>query len=84
MIPEETVEQVREAADIVGIIGEYCRSSARRRFRGPCPFIRHAAKLLLSPPSKRMSTASYATRGDVFKFLTKRLGVTGAVRADCR
>ena len=39
MISDETIERVREAADIVQIIGEHVnlkRSGAD--FRGPCPF----------------------------------------------
>ena len=39
MIPEEVIEQVRESADILGIIGESVdlkRTGAD--WRGPCPF----------------------------------------------
>lgn len=39
MIPQETVEQVREASDIVQIIGDYVRLKKRgRNFIGLCPF----------------------------------------------
>lgn len=77
MIPDETVEQVREAADIVGIIGEYVplkRTGAD--FRGPCPFHQGTRRNFSVSPSKRMYHCFVcAESGDVFKFLTKRLGV---------
>jgi DNA primase len=77
MIPDETVEQVREAADIVGIIGEYVplkRTGAD--FRGPCPFHQGTRRNFSVSPSKRMYHCFVCNEsGDVFKFLTKRLGV---------
>ena len=39
MIPDEVIEQVREAADIVAIIGEYVPlKKTGSDYRGPCPF----------------------------------------------
>jgi DNA primase len=39
MIPQETIEQVREASDITQIIGDYVRLKKRgRNFIGLCPF----------------------------------------------
>ena len=39
MIPDEVVERVREAADIVEVIGEHVRlRRVGTDFRGPCPF----------------------------------------------
>jgi DNA primase len=39
VIPDEEVERVREAADLVGIIGESVTlKRAGTAFRGPCPF----------------------------------------------
>jgi len=77
VIPDETVEQVREAADIVGIIGEYVplkRTGAD--FRGPCPFHQGTRRNFSVSPSKRMYHCFVCNEsGDVFKFLTKRLGV---------
>ncbi|HEY4955975.1 MAG TPA: DNA primase [Gemmatimonadaceae bacterium] len=77
MIPDETVEQVREAADIVGIIGEYVplkRTGAD--FRGPCPFHQGTRRNFSVSPAKRMYHCFVCNEsGDVFKFLTKRLGV---------
>ena len=77
MIPDETVEQVRTAADIVEIISEFVplkRSGGS--WRGPCPF--HQGKnpnFSVSP-----STGSYHCfvcheSGDVFTFVRKRLGL---------
>ncbi|MFN5599986.1 DNA primase [Gemmatimonas sp.] len=77
MIPDETVEQVRTAADIVEVISEFVplkRSGGS--WRGPCPF--HQGKnpnFSVSP-----STASYHCfvcheSGDVFTFVRKRLGL---------
>ncbi len=77
MIPDETVEQVRTAADIVELISEFVplkRSGGS--WRGPCPF--HQGKnpnFSVSP-----STGSYYCfvcheSGDVFTFVRKRLGL---------
>ena len=39
MIPDEVVEQVSQAADIVAIIGEHVRlKKVGSVYRGPCPF----------------------------------------------
>lgn len=77
MIPDEVVEQVREAADIVGIIGEYVplkRTGAD--FRGPCPFHQGTRRNFSVSPAKRMYHCFVCSEsGDVFKFLTKRLGM---------
>jgi len=77
VIPDETIEQVRDSADIVGIIGEYVplkRTGAD--FRGPCPFHQGTRRNFSVSPSKRMYHCFVCNEsGDVFKFLTKRLGV---------
>jgi DNA primase len=77
VIPDETIEQVREAADIVGIIGEYVplkRTGAD--FRGPCPFHQGTRRNFSVSPAKRMYHCFVCNEsGDVFTFLTKRLGV---------
>ena len=39
MIPDEIVEQVRDSADLVGIIGEAVElKRTGSDYRGPCPF----------------------------------------------
>ncbi len=77
MIPDEVVEQVREAADIVQIIGEYVplkRTGAD--FRGPCPFHQGTRRNFSVSPAKRMYHCFVCSEsGDVFKFLIKRLGI---------
>ena len=55
MIPDEVVEQVRDAADIVSIIGEYVplkRTGAD--FRGPCPFHQGTRRNFSVSPARRM------------------------------
>jgi hypothetical protein len=62
--------------DIVGIIGEYVLSQEnRRRLPRSVPFHRELAQLL-GVTAKRMYHCFVCNEsGDVFKFLTKRLGV---------
>jgi DNA primase len=77
MIPDEVVEQVRDSADIVQIIGEYV--SLKRvgtDFRGPCPFHQGTHRNFSVSPKKNMYFCFVCHEGgDVFHFLQKRLGV---------
>ena len=77
MIPDETVERIREAADIVQIIGEHV--SLRRvgaDYRGPCPFHQGTHRNFSVSPKKRMYYCFVCHEGgDVFNFLQKRLGL---------
>ena len=77
MIPDDIVEQVRESADIVGIIGEYVPlKKTGSDFRGPCPFHQGTRRNFSVVPAKRMYHCFVCGEsGDVFKFLIKRLGV---------
>jgi DNA primase len=77
VIPDETIEQIREAADIVGIIGEYVQlKKTGADYRGPCPFHQGTRRNFSVSPAKRMYHCFVCNEsGDVFKFLTKRLGV---------
>ncbi len=77
MIPDETIEQVREAADIVAIIGEYVQlKRTGSDFRGPCPFHQGTRRNFSVVPAKRLYHCFVCGEsGDVFKFLTKRLGL---------
>ena len=77
MISDETIERVREAADIVQIIGEHVnlkRSGAD--FRGPCPF-HQGTHRNFSVSSKKGIYYCFVCHegGDVFTFLQKRLGM---------
>ena len=85
MIPDEDVERVRDAADIVQIIGEHV--NLRRvgtDWRGPCPFHQGTHRNFSVSPKKRMYYCFVChAGGDVFNFLQKRLGMDwpSAVRA---
>ncbi len=77
MIPDEVVEQVRDAADIVQIIGEYVNLKRQGTdFRGPCPFHQGTHRNFSVSPKKHMYYCFVCHEGgDVFHFLQKRLGV---------
>ncbi|NUO39706.1 MAG: DNA primase [Gemmatimonadaceae bacterium] len=77
MIADETVERVRESADIVGVIGEYVELKRQGSdFRGPCPFHQGTHRNFSVSPKKQMYYCFVCHEGgDVFNFLTKRLGV---------
>jgi len=77
MIPDEVVEQVRDSADIVQIIGEYVNlKRAGADFRGPCPFHQGTHRNFSVSPRKHMYYCFVCHEGgDVFRFLQKRLGV---------
>lgn len=77
MIDPELKERVREAADIVEIIGE---SVALKRvgtsYRGPCPF--HQGKgpnFSVSPSHRTYHCFVCGESGDVYSFLQKHLGL---------
>jgi DNA primase len=77
VIPDEEVERVREAADIVGIIGESVGlKKAGSAFRGPCPF--HQGKnpnFSVDPRRRIYHCFKCGESGDVFTFLRKRYGM---------
>jgi DNA primase len=77
MITDDTIERVREAADIVQIIGEHV--SLRRTgsdYRGPCPFHQGTHRNFAVVPKKGIYHCFVChEQGDVFDFLQKRLGM---------
>ncbi len=77
MIPDEVVEQVRDSADIVQIVGDYVNLKRQGAdFRGPCPFHQGTHRNFSVSPKKRMYYCFVCHEGgDVFHFLQKRLGV---------
>jgi DNA primase len=77
MIPDEVVEQVRDAADIVQVIGEYVTLKRQGTdYRGPCPFHQGTHRNFSVSPKKRMYYCFVCHEGgDVFRFLQKRLGI---------
>ncbi|PYO77450.1 MAG: hypothetical protein DMD67_06575 [Gemmatimonadetes bacterium] len=77
LIPDDVIEQVREAADIVGIIGEHVE--LRRTgsdFRAPCPFHGGTHRNFAVIPRKGMFYCFVCHEGgDVFTFFMKKLGM---------
>jgi DNA primase len=77
VIPDEEVERVREAADILGIIGEsVALKRAGSTYRGPCPF--HQGKnpnFSVDPRRRIYHCFKCGESGDVFTFLRKRYGM---------
>ena len=77
LIPDDVIEQVRDAADIVGIIGEHVE--LRRTgsdFRAPCPFHGGTHRNFAVIPRKGMFYCFVChAGGDVFTFLMKKLGM---------
>jgi len=77
MIPDETIEQVRDSTDLVGLIGE---SVALKRtgsdYRGPCPFHGGTNRNFAVIPKKgRYYCFVCHESGDVFSWYMKRLGM---------
>src|SRR5687768_266698 len=77
MIPDEVVEQVRDAADIVQIVGEYVNLKRQGTdFRGPCPFHKGSHRNFSVSPQKGIYYCFVCHEGgDVFTFLRMHLGL---------
>src|SRR5438552_18416186 len=77
MIPDDIIEQVREAADIVGIIGETVElKRTGTDYRGRCPFHGGTHRNFAVIPKKGMFYCFVCHEaGDVFTFYMKRLGM---------
>ncbi|UCG62568.1 MAG: DNA primase [Candidatus Zixiibacteriota bacterium] len=71
MIPQETIEQVRQATDIVQVIGEYIRLKKRgRNFLSLCPFhTEKTASFSVSPDKQIYHCFGCGKGGNVFTFL---------------
>lgn len=71
MIPQETIEQIREAADIVQVIGEFLRLKKRgRNYLALCPF--HTEKtpsFNVSPDKQIFHCFGCGKGGNLFTFL---------------
>ncbi|MFZ5625631.1 MAG: DNA primase, partial [Gemmatimonadota bacterium] len=77
MIPDEVIEQIRDAADPVSIIGE---TVALKRtgsdWRGPCPFHGGTHRNFAVIPKKGLYYCYVChAAGDVFTYLMKRFGM---------
>jgi DNA primase len=76
MIPDETVERVREQADIVAVIGEHVQlKRVGNSFRGPCPFHQGKDPNFSVSPKGGYTCFVCHEKGDVFTFVQKRLGL---------
>lgn len=77
LIPDELIEQIRDAADLVGIIGESVElKRTGSDFRGPCPFHGGTHRNFAVIPRKGMFHCFVChASGDVFTFFMKRLGM---------
>ncbi len=77
MIPDEVIEQVRDAADLVSIVGETVElKRTGADWRGPCPF--HGGQhrnFAVIPKKGRYYCFVCKEAGDVFSWYMKRLGM---------
>ena len=77
MITDETIERVREQADIVEIVGEHVKlKRAGGDFRGPCPF--HGGKnpnFSVSPRRNAYHCFKCGASGDAIGFVREHLGM---------
>jgi len=77
MIPDDVIEQVRDAADIVGIIGETVElKRTGTDYRGRCPFHGGTHRNFAVIPKKGMFYCFVCHEaGDIYTFFMKRLGM---------
>ena len=77
LIPEDVIEQVRDATDLVALIGESVdlkRTGAD--YRGPCPFHGGRNRNFAVIPRKAMFYCYKCNvAGDAFTYLMKRFGM---------
>jgi DNA primase len=77
MIPDEVIEQVRDSADLLSIIGESVDlKRTGSDYRGPCPF--HGGQhrnFAVIPRKGRYYCFVCKASGDVFSWYMKRLGM---------
>ncbi len=76
-IPDDVIEQVRDTADIVSIIGDSVDlTRTGSDYRGPCPFHGGTHRNLAVIPKKGMFYCYVCHEaGDVFSFFMKRFGM---------
>ncbi len=77
MIPDDVIEQVRDSADLIGIIGESVNlKRTGSDFRGPCPFHGGKSRNFAVIPKRAMYYCFVCHEsGDVFRWLMKRFGM---------
>ena len=78
MIPQETIERVRESTDIVEVIGQYVRLRRRgRNWEGLCPFHTEKTPSFKVSPDKQIYHCFGCGRGgNVFTFLMEHETMT--------
>jgi DNA primase len=77
VIPDEVVEQVSVAADIVAIIGEHVKlKKTGSVWRGPCPFHQGTNANFSVLPRGGYTCFVCGEKGSVFTFVQKRLGMS--------
>ncbi len=78
MIPDEVVDEVRNRADIVEVIGDHVAlKRSGKDFKGRCPFHEERTPSFYVVPSKGFYKCFGCNEsGDVFTFLMKRLGLS--------
>ena len=77
MIPDDVVEHVAQAADIVAIIGEHVRLKKMGSvYRGPCPFHQGTNNNFSVMPKGGYTCFVCGEKGSVFTFVEKRLGLS--------
>ncbi len=76
-IPDDVIEQVRDAVDIVGLIGAHVElKRTGTDYRGPCPFHGGAHRNFAVIPKKGMFYCFVCHEaGDVFTFFMKKFGM---------
>ncbi|HEX9633857.1 MAG TPA: DNA primase [Gemmatimonadales bacterium] len=76
-IPDEVIEQVRDAADLIEIIGEHVQlKRTGTDYRGPCPFHGGTNRNFAVIPRKQMFYCFVCHEaGDVFTFFMKKFGM---------
>ncbi|HMJ58889.1 MAG TPA: DNA primase [Gemmatimonadales bacterium] len=77
MIPDDVIEQVREASDLIAIIGEHVElKRTGSDYRGPCPFHGGTHRNFAVIPKKGLFYCFVCHEaGNVFSFFMKKLGM---------
>ncbi len=76
-IPDDVIEQVRDGADLVSVVGEHVElKRTGSDYRGPCPFHGGKHRNFAVIPKKQMFYCFVCHEaGDVFTFYMKRFGM---------
>lgn len=77
MIPDEVVDEVRERADIVAVVGEVVKlKRSGKDWKGQCPFHDDRSPSFYVVPDKKIYHCfGCGAQGDVFTFLMERQGM---------